>query len=94
MGRVVTTYLHNILSFAKSVFQINSILLCLILAVKEEKKAAEEEVEDHIGGLFLRVSKPKSGMSRRSSQANMDELDTSRYIPPVLRDWSSSEVSS
>ncbi|XP_037790016.1 ribosome biogenesis protein BMS1 homolog [Penaeus monodon] len=60
--------------------------------VKEEKKAAEEEVEDHIGGLFLRVSKPKSGMSRRSSQANMDELDTSRYIPPVLRDWSSSEL--
>lgn len=60
--------------------------------VKEEKKEAEEEEEDHIGGLFLRVSKPKSRMSTLSSQANMDELDTSRYIPPVLRDWSSSEL--
>ncbi|XP_045130667.1 ribosome biogenesis protein BMS1 homolog [Portunus trituberculatus] len=58
--------------------------------VKDEEDSSSEEDDNNIGGLFYKVSQSKP--NKHLSQAPMDEVDTSRYIPPALRDWSNDEV--
>ncbi|XP_045606328.2 ribosome biogenesis protein BMS1 homolog [Procambarus clarkii] len=57
--------------------------------VKEDEKDSDE---DEVGGLFKRPAKPKSSTGGPASRAVCDDDDTSRYIPPVLRNWSIEEL--
>lgn len=61
-------------------------------AAKEEEENRPDEEEEEIGGLFKRTSKTKASGGQHSVHAVMDDLDTSRYIPPVLQEWGDREV--
>lgn len=76
--------------FYKSQSTVAFLRKFIYMDVKDEEDSSSEEDDDDIGGLFYKVSQPKP--SKHISQAAMDEIDTSRYIPPALRDWSNDEV--
>lgn len=59
--------------------------------VSDDEKGSDEAVEE-VGGLFKRPTVPKSNTSGPTSRAVSDAVDTSRYIPPVLRNWSVEEL--
>ncbi|KAG7153836.1 Ribosome biogenesis protein BMS1-like [Homarus americanus] len=58
--------------------------------VKEEERNADEN--DEVGGLFKRPTRPKSSGGEPVPRALIDEVDTSRYVPSILRDWSVEEL--
>uniref|UniRef100_A0A0P4WGX0 Bms1-type G domain-containing protein n=1 Tax=Scylla olivacea TaxID=85551 RepID=A0A0P4WGX0_SCYOL len=76
--------------FYKSQSTVSFLRKFIYTDVKEEEDSSSEEDDNNIGGLFYKVSQSKS--SKHLSQTAMDEVDTSRYIPPALRDWSKDEV--
>ncbi|KAK7084476.1 Glycoside hydrolase 2 (Mannanase, beta-galactosidase) [Halocaridina rubra] len=59
--------------------------------MKEDESSSEDE-EDFVGGLFVRTTQPKKKPGVQSRKSLMDEIDTSRFIPHITRDWNSQEL--
>ncbi|XP_071526137.1 ribosome biogenesis protein BMS1 homolog [Panulirus ornatus] len=60
--------------------------------IKEDISSSDEEDDDEVGGLFKRTSRVNLGSDKSTSYGTMNEIDTSRYILPVLRNWNAKEI--
>lgn len=60
--------------------------------LKEDESSSESE-DESVGGLFRKTSsQPKKKSGLLSKRGLMDDTDTTRYIPHVMRDWNVKEL--
>lgn len=67
-------------------------IICLTFAVsvQEDGESSDEGEDGEVGGLFRKVTKTRP--AKQLTQADINEMDTSRFIPLVTRDWTKDEV--
>lgn len=58
--------------------------------VQEDGESSDEGEDGEVGGLFRKVTKTRP--AKQLTQADINEMDTSRFIPLVTRDWTKDEM--
>lgn len=76
--------------FFPPIFCPGIIFLTFTISVQEDGESSDEGEDGEVGGLFRKVTKARP--AKQLTQADINEMDTSRFIPLVARDWTTDEV--